>query len=240
AIRVNGRVWGVLNVEHVATHAFDGDDAVFADLVAAHVGAALDRARLRDELEGTLMTTLAALCDALEEKDAYTAQHAGVVGDLSEEVARRMGLAGAELRTVRYAGLLHDIGKIGIPTEILTKPGALSDLEFAMMKQHTLIGQRILERIPYFADVHEPVRWAHERWDGKGYPDGIAGSDIPLASRIICACDAFHAMTSDRPYRQAMEVGAAVEELRRHAGTQFDPDVVDVLVEVAVAAGRRG
>jgi diguanylate cyclase (GGDEF)-like protein/putative nucleotidyltransferase with HDIG domain len=239
AIRVDGRIWGVLNLEHLATHAFDGDDAVFADLVATHVGAALDRARLRGELEGTLMNTLGALCDALEEKDAYTAEHANDVAELSEEVALRMGLDGEELRTVRYAALLHDIGKIGIPTEILTKPGKLTDPEFAMMKQHTVIGQRILERIPFFADVHEPVRWAHERWDGRGYPDQIAGTDIPLASRIICACDAFHAMTSDRPYRAAMPLDDAVEELRRHAGSQFDPGVVDVVVEVAVGAGDR-
>jgi diguanylate cyclase (GGDEF)-like protein/putative nucleotidyltransferase with HDIG domain len=239
AIRVDGRVWGALNLEHLATHAFDGDDAVFADLVAAHVGAALDRARLRGELEGTLMNTLGALCDALEEKDAYTAAHANDVAELSEEVALRMGLGGEDLRTVRYAALLHDIGKIGIPTEILTKPGKLTDIEFAMMKQHTIIGQRILERIPFFADVHQPVRWAHERWDGTGYPDRIAGTDIPLSSRIICACDAFHAMTSDRPYRDAMPLDDAVEELRRHAGSQFDPDVVDVVVELAVGAGDR-
>ena len=240
AIRVNGRSWGVLNLEHVATHAFDGDDLVFADLVAAHVGAALDRARLRGELESTLMTTLAALCDALEEKDAYTAAHAGEVAELSEAVAVRMGLAGEELRTVSYAALLHDIGKIGIPTEILTKPGKLDEFEWATMKRHTIIGQRILERIPFFADVHRPVRWAHERWDGTGYPDGIAGTDIPLASRIICACDALHAMTSDRPYREAMQLSEALDELRRHAGTQFDPEVVDVLVDVAGAAGGRG
>jgi diguanylate cyclase (GGDEF)-like protein/putative nucleotidyltransferase with HDIG domain len=240
AIRVNGRVWGVLNLEHLATHAFDADDVVFADLVAAHIGAALDRARLRGELEGTLMTTLAALCDALEHKDAYTAAHAHDVADLSEAVAKRIGLEGAELRNVRYAALLHDIGKIGIRTEILVKPGKLTDAEFTEMKQHTLIGQRILEPIPFFTDVHQIVRWAHERWDGSGYPDGIAAGDIPLAARIICACDAFHAMTSDRPYRAAMPVADAVAELHRHSGSQFDPQVVDALVEEAVGAGGRG
>jgi diguanylate cyclase (GGDEF)-like protein/putative nucleotidyltransferase with HDIG domain len=239
AIRVNGETWGVLNIEHLDSHAFDADDVVFADLVAAHVGAALDRARLRGELESTFMTTLAALCDALEQKDAYTAAHAHDVAELSEGVAERLGLGAEEVRTVRYAALLHDIGKIGIRTEILTKPGKLTADEFAEMKQHTLIGQRILEPIPFFSEVHRLVRWAHERWDGAGYPDGIAAEQIPLGARIICACDAFHAMTSDRPYRDAMPLSDALAEMGRHAGTQFDPKVVEALVYEAVEAGSR-
>jgi putative nucleotidyltransferase with HDIG domain len=233
-IRVGGHVWGVLNLEQLQTHAFESDDMVFADLVAAHVGAALDRTRLASELEGTFMTTLAALSDALEHKDAYTAAHAREVEDLSERVGARLGLAGDELRTVRYAALLHDIGKIGIPSEILSKPSGLTDDEFEQIKQHTVIGARMLERIPFFEHVHPLVRSAHERWDGRGYPDGIAASEIPLGARIICACDAFHAMTSDRPYRAAMSVTEAINELNREAGRQFDPTVVDALVAEAM------
>ena len=199
AIRVGGEVWGVLNLEQLGTHAFDADDVVFADLVAAHVGAALDRTRLTTELEGTFMTTLAALSDALEHKDAYTAEHAREVEELAERVGERLGLAGEELRNVRYAALLHDIGKIGIPSEILNKPAKLTDEEFEQIKQHTVIGARMLERIPFFEHVHPLVRSAHERWDGRGYPDGLAASEIPLGARIICACDAFHAMTSGPP-----------------------------------------
>src|SRR3954469_3218099 len=234
AIRVRGEAWGVLNLEQLATHAFDSDDVVFADLIAAHVGAALDRTRLATELEGTFMTTLAALSDALEHKDAYTAAHAREVEDLSERVGARLGLAGDELRTVRYAALLHDIGKIGIPSEILSKPSGLTDDEFEQIKQHTVIGARMLERIPFFEHVHPLVRSAHERWDGRGYPDGIAAGEIPLGARIICACDAFHAMTSDRPYRAAMSVAEAITELNREAGRQFDPTVVDALVAEAM------
>jgi diguanylate cyclase (GGDEF)-like protein/putative nucleotidyltransferase with HDIG domain len=235
AIRVGGEVWGVLNIEQLATGAFDADDVVFADLIAAHVGAALDRTRLSTELEGTFMTTLAALSDALEHKDAYTAAHAREVEELSERVGARLGLAGNELRTVRYAALLHDIGKIGIPSEILNKPARLTDEEFEQIKQHTVIGARMLERIPFFEHVHPLVRSAHERWDGRGYPDALAASEIPLGARIICACDAFHAMTSDRPYRAAMPVVEAIAELRRCAGRQFDPAVVDALVAEATA-----
>jgi putative nucleotidyltransferase with HDIG domain len=240
AIRVGGEVWGVLNLEQLKTHAFDSDDVVFADLVAAHVGAALDRTRLAGELESTFMTTLAALSDALEHKDAYTAAHAREVEDLSERVGARLGLTGEDLRTVRYAALLHDIGKIGIPSEILSKPSKLTDEEFEQIKQHTVIGARMLERIPFFEHVHPLVRSAHERWDGRGYPDGLAASEIPLGARIICACDAFHAMTSDRPYRSAMPVTDAIAELNREAGRQFDPAVVDALVaEAMLDLGRR-
>src|SRR4051812_39472463 len=239
AIRVGGEVWGVLNLEQLQTHAFDSDDVVFADLVAAHVGAALDRTRLATELEGTFMTTLAALSDALEHKDAYTAAHAREVEELSERVGARLGLAGDQLRTVRYAALLHDIGKIGIPSEILSKPSKLTDEEFAQIKQHTVIGARMLERIPFFEQVHPLVRSAHERWDGRGYPDGLAAGEIPLGARIICACDAFHAMTSDRPYRPAMSVQDAIAELNREAGSQFDPAVVDALVAEAMLDLRR-
>jgi diguanylate cyclase (GGDEF)-like protein/putative nucleotidyltransferase with HDIG domain len=234
AIRVGGEVWGVLNLEQLATGAFDADDLVFADLVAAHVGAALDRMRLSTELESTFMTTLAALSDALEHKDAYTAAHAREVEQLSERVGARLGLAGEELRTVRYAALLHDIGKIGIPSEILNKPARLTDEEFEQIKQHTVIGARMLERIPFFEHVHPLVRSAHERWDGRGYPDALAASEIPLGARIICTCDAFHAMTSDRPYRAAMPAVEAIAEVRRHAGRQFDPAVVDAVVAEAM------
>jgi diguanylate cyclase (GGDEF)-like protein/putative nucleotidyltransferase with HDIG domain len=233
AIRVDGEIWGVLNLEQLRTHAFDPDDVVFADLVAAHVGGALERTRLAGELEGTFMTTLGALSDALEHKDAYTAAHAREVEDLSERVGARLGLLDAELRTVRYAALLHDIGKIAIPGEILAKPSKLTDEEFELIKQHTVIGARMLERIPFFELVHPLVRSAHEHWDGRGYPDGLAGEEIPLGARIICACDAFHAMTSDRPYRGAMPLGDALEELRRTSGSQFDPLVVDALVAEA-------
>jgi diguanylate cyclase (GGDEF)-like protein/putative nucleotidyltransferase with HDIG domain len=240
AIRVGGEVWGVLNLEELSTHAFDADDVVFADLIAAHVGAALDRTRLATELEGTFMTTLAALSDALEHKDAYTAEHAREVEQMAERVGARLGLEGDALRTVRYAALLHDIGKIGIPSEILNKPASLTEDEFEQMKQHTVIGARMLERIPFFALVHPLVRSAHERWDGRGYPDGLAARDIPPGARIICACDAFHAMTSDRPYRRAMPATDAIAELRRHSGRQFDPAVVDALVaEAMLDLGRR-
>jgi putative nucleotidyltransferase with HDIG domain len=170
------------------------------------------------------------LSDALERKDAYTAAHADEVADLSVAVARRLGLSETELRTVNYGGLLHDIGKIGIPSEIILKPLPLSDEEFDVIKQHTIIGADMLSRIPFFEEVVPLVRSAHERWDGAGYPDALAGDDIPLGARIICTCDAYNAMVTERPYKSAMPRGAAVAELARCRGTQFDPQVVDALL----------
>ncbi len=218
-IRVAGEVWGVLNLEDKRTDAFGPDDLVFADMLAGNIGAALDRSRLFNELEQTFTTTLAMLSDALERKDAYTAAHADEVAELSVAVARRLGLSEEEVRTVNYGGLLHDVGKIGIPSEIILKPSKLTDEEFEVIKQHTIIGADMLSRIPFFDDVVPVVRSAHERWDGRGYPDGLAGEDIPLGARIICACDAYNAMITERPVQgrdAARRGGRRAGPLPRH------------------------
>ena len=229
-IRVAGEIWGVLNLDARERGAFDEADLLLVDTLAAHVGGALDRGRMFAELESTFTTTLAVLSDALEAKDSYTAAHADDVADVAVGVARRLGLEEAEQRIVRYGALLHDIGKIGVRSEVLNKPSRLTAEEFEEIKQHTVIGARMLERIPFFAPVQPIVRSAHERWDGRGYPDGLAGEDIPLGARIVCACDAFHAMTSDRPYSKARSAEEAAAEMRRCAGTQFDTRVVDALL----------
>jgi diguanylate cyclase (GGDEF)-like protein/putative nucleotidyltransferase with HDIG domain len=229
-VRVGGRVWGVLDLYSHQPNAFEADDLLLGDTVAVQVGAALHRAELIASIESSFMTTLGTLCDVLEAKDSYTADHSGTVADLSERVAARMGLEGDEVRAVRYAGLLHDIGKVGVRTELLAKPGRLTREEFEEIKEHAALGARLLEQIPFFEDVHPLVRSTHERWDGAGYPDGLSGEAIPLGARIIGACDAFHAMTSERPYRTATSREVALTELRQNAGTQFDPAVVDALV----------
>ncbi|MBI5104708.1 MAG: HD domain-containing protein, partial [Solirubrobacterales bacterium] len=231
-LRVDGRVWGVLSIEDARTGAFGSDDVLLLETVAAQVAEALHRSALLEELDSAFATTLGVLCDALEAKDLYTATHAHDVGELAAGVGERLGLGDAELRDLRYGALLHDIGKIAIPTEILNKPGPLTAEERAVMETHTIVGAQMLERIPFFAQIHPLVRASHERWDGAGYPDGLRGEAIPLGARIIGACDAFHAMTSDRPYRRARPVADAIAELERCAGTQFDARVV-----AALAAG---
>jgi diguanylate cyclase (GGDEF)-like protein len=180
--------------------------------------------------EEAFLAAIAALVEALEHKDAYTAAHAHGVADLARTVGIRMGLGEDALRTLAHAALLHDIGKIAIPTEILVKPEKLTDDEFEVIRSHAAVGAGMVARIPGLEPVAPLVRHAHERWDGDGYPDRIAGEEIPLGARIIAVCDAFHAMTSDRPYRAALPLEAALAELERHAGTQFDAAVVAALL----------
>jgi diguanylate cyclase (GGDEF)-like protein len=239
-IVVDGAIWGVLNLEQLATHAFGDDDLLLADAVAAQVGAALHRCRLLDELETSFATTLGVLADALETKDAYTADHADHVADLALATGRALGFSDAELRPLRYCALLHDIGKIGVRSELLTKPGRLTEPEFEEIKEHSAIGAALLQRIPLLTDVAPLVRAVHERYDGTGYPDGLQGDAIPLPARIVAVCDALHAMTSNRPYRSARPIDAALAELRRCAGTQFDPTVVSAVVDAQTATAVGG
>jgi polar amino acid transport system substrate-binding protein len=149
------------------------------------------------------------------------------------KVAGELGFDGAALKQVELGALFHDIGKIGVPTSILLKPGPLTPEERKIIELHPELGERILEPIDRLADVRRIVRSCHERWDGDGYPDGKAGEEIPIESRIIFVCDAFHAMTTDRPYRKRLSVEEACRRLREGAGTQFDPAVVDVFLSLS-------
>jgi HD-GYP domain-containing protein (c-di-GMP phosphodiesterase class II) len=160
--------------------------------------------------------------------------------DLVGSVGRDLGLDADEVDRVKAAALLHDIGKVAIPDEILNKPGKLTDDEWKVMQDHTVIGERILRAIPGLGGVARIVRHEHERWDGSGYPDGLVGEEIPIGARIILAADAYHAMTSDRPYRTAMSHAEAMEELTKGAGTQFDPSVVEALVGALYGARQAG
>jgi diguanylate cyclase (GGDEF)-like protein/putative nucleotidyltransferase with HDIG domain len=171
-----------------------------------------------------------ALAAALVERDRYTGEHSAFVVDMAKTVAAALGLDEVEVERIGHAALLHDIGKVGMPDRILHKQGPLAGDEWELMREHPVIGERILRAIPGMGSVARIVRHEHERYDGSGYPDGLAGEAIPLGSRVILACDAYHAMTSDRPYRAAMAHEYAVAELVRCAGSQFDPRIVAALV----------
>ncbi len=186
------------------------------------------------ETERTYDTTLQALSNALDVRDSETEGHSRRVVEYMELIIAQMPVVPGHLATLRRGALLHDIGKIGVPDNVLRKPAALSDAEWVVMKRHPEHGARIISRIPFLEDVSRIVRHHHERWDGKGYPDGIAGEAIPLGARIFAVADSFDAMTSDRPYRRAMSVKDARVEVSRCRGTQFDPDIVDAFVSVPV------
>ena len=189
------------------------------------------------ELGRAYRGTALLLRDLLEEDDEYTGRHTEDVVGLSVSVAERMGLDEDTRRSAELGALLHDIGKIAVPDEIINKPGPLDDEEWAIMKTHTVEGERMLAQVGgLLADVGLVVRASHERWDGGGYPDGLAGDDIPLAACIVSACDAFNAMTTDRSYRKALPVSVAVAELRKNSGTQFCPAVVHALVGLVLEA----
>jgi diguanylate cyclase (GGDEF)-like protein/putative nucleotidyltransferase with HDIG domain len=173
---------------------------------------------------------VAGLAVALLERDRYTGEHSESVVEMAAAVARALGVPEAEVGRIRSAALLHDIGKVAIPDEILRKDGPLDETQWMLMREHPVIGERILRAIPGMGGVARIVRHEHERWDGGGYPDSLSGEEIPIGSRIILACDAYHAMTSDRPYRAAMAHAEAIRELTAHAGAQFDPEVVEILV----------
>jgi HD-GYP domain-containing protein (c-di-GMP phosphodiesterase class II) len=189
------------------------------------------------ELGRAYRGTALLLRDLLEEDDEYTGRHTEDVVGLTVSVAERMGLDEDTRRTAELGALLHDIGKIAVPDEIINKPGPLDDEEWAIVKTHPVEGERVLAQVGgLLADVGLVVRASHERWDGGGYPDGLAAEQIPLAACIVSACDAFNAMTTDRSYRKALPLSVAVGELQKHAGTQFCPAVVEALVELVVEA----
>jgi HD-GYP domain-containing protein (c-di-GMP phosphodiesterase class II) len=198
---------------------------------ARHRSASVGQA---EALSEAYLGTALLLGDVVEADDSYTGLHSRDVVALVLDVSERMGLDEDARHKARLTALLHDVGKVAIPNEIIRKPGALTPEERAVIERHTVEGERMLRQVGgLLADIGELVRSCHERWDGGGYPDGLAGEEIPLIARIVCACDAFSAMTTDRSYRAAMTHDAAIAELRRCAGTQFDPAVVEALVDVA-------
>jgi len=192
------------------------------------------------ELSSAYRGTAFLLGDVVEADDEYTGAHSRDVLQLVLAVCDELEVDARSRLDAEFAALLHDVGKINIPAEILNKPGPLSAQERAIVNTHTITGQRLLQRVGgRLADVGRIVRSCHERWDGAGYPDGLVGREIPLVARIVGCCDAFSAMTTDRSYRRALSVEAALEELEACAGTQFDPEVVRVLTEL-VRSGRAG
>lgn len=188
--------------------------------------------RKTQEIEGLSLHVVHSLADAIDAKDAYTKGHSGRVADYSREIAKRFGYSAERQEEIYMMGLLHDVGKIGVPDEVINKPGKLTDEEFAKIKTHPGRGARILENIKEMPKLATGARWHHERYDGRGYPDGLAGENIPEEARIIAVADAYDAMTSHRSYRDVIPQEVVKGELEKGAGTQFDPKFAAIMLEI--------
>jgi putative nucleotidyltransferase with HDIG domain len=194
---------------------------------------ARDLSQVHRRLQGTYLATLEALARAVESRDYDTGGHSQRVVRYALLTGEALGLKSSELRTLRYGALLHDVGKVSTPDAVLLKPGALSPEEWTIMQRHAEVGFQILRDIEFLVDALPIVRHHHERFDGKGYPSELRGDAIPLGARIFCVADTIDAMTSDRPYRAALPMERAIEEVRSKSGTQFDPQIAEVFLTVA-------
>ncbi|MDZ4754164.1 MAG: HD domain-containing protein [Phycisphaerae bacterium] len=210
-------------------------DLRLADATAGHLGLYLENASLYRDVDAMFLGTLDAIVTAIDAKDPYTRGHSQRVAALARELARSIGVEEPTLRQIHIAGLVHDVGKIGVVETVLRKPGRLDDQEFAQIRAHPEIGWRILKDIPQFRDMLDGVLSHHERWDGRGYPYGRTGRDIPLIARVIALADSFDAMSSNRTYRTRRPRAQVLAELRQCSGTQFDPDLVEPFVAMDFA-----
>jgi putative nucleotidyltransferase with HDIG domain len=237
-LAIEARMWGLIEVYDTRTRVFSGVERYLAELAATHIGALLSGFEHEERAQRLYRETLASLSNALEAKDAVTSQHTEEVVRLAVSVAAELDLDLDAVRNVELGAVLHDIGKVRVPESILNKPGPLTDEEWDVMKTHPEVGEHILRPIQSLSAILPIVRHHHERWDGAGYPDKLAGRAIPLGARIVAVCDAFDAMISQRAYRKAMSPDQAMAELRKNAGSQFDPIVVEAFCTVMAERNR--
>ncbi len=231
-MRLKDRVIGVLQVlNRTGTIPFNDHDLEMLENMANQAVSSIENARLYENIQKVYLSTIEVLATAIDAKDPYTQGHSRRVTQYSVAIAEEMNLTPKEVEDIRYAGLLHDVGKIGIKDSIIRKPGRLTDEEYAIIKKHPAIGAKILRPVDFLADKIPGVLHHHEYYDGRGYPDHLTGENIPLAGRIICVADAFDAMTTNRPYRKGLTVKTAVGELKKFSGKQFDPICVDAFLK---------
>jgi diguanylate cyclase (GGDEF)-like protein len=233
-LRFDDQPLGVIVLSKRGVEGFDEDDARLLEVLAAMAAVALHNARMVEvsdaaalTLENAYLSTVQALANALEAQDEYTSDHARAIAEMSLLVGSELGMGEADLHSLELAALFHDIGKIGVRSEIIRKPGQLTAEEWQEMERHPEIGERILAPVAFLQSIRPVVRSCHERWDGRGYPDGVAGEQIPFHARVVFVCDAFHAMSTRRPYREALPEEEAVQRIVKASGSQFDPGVVD-------------
>jgi len=244
-MRTSKQVLGVLNVNRKSESTpFTEGDLKVLSILANQAASALENSRLFASLQDAYLTTIQSLVLLLEHRDAYTSGHSLRVTAASVELGRRVGLSADEIEHLRVAATLHDIGKVGVPDAILNKPGRLTEEEWAIVKRHPVIGHDIIAPISFLENVRPVVKHHHERFDGKGYPDGLTNDELPMPVKIVIVTDAYDAMNSDRAYRKALAPAAIRQEIIRGSGTQFDPEVaaefVSMLDNGALAEATKG
>ncbi len=227
-LMARGKILGALIVIRTKnSHPFSQGQLTGLGLLASKAAAAIESSNLYEDLKGTYIATVEALANAIEARDSYTRGHTERVYILSKILADELGWTEAELGDLKIGGILHDIGKIGVPDSILNKPGRLTAEEFEIMRTHPEKGARMIESIPFLRPALPFIKYHHERHDGKGYPYGLKGDDIPLPGRLLAVVDTIDAVTSDRPYRKGRTLAEAMEEIKSYSGTQFNPEVVE-------------
>jgi len=233
-VKVKEKVIGVLEaVNKQRGEGFDDEDLSLFSSLADQVAIALDNARLYQQLDEMFFQTAESLADAIEKRDPYTGGHTQRVTSYSLATAKYLQLKPMEMKLLRIASVLHDIGKIGIEDQILRKPERLNPEEFNMIKSHAKMGAEIIEHIRQLREIVPGVKYHHEQINGRGYPDGLRGDEIPIIAKIVAAADTYDAMTTDRPYRKGLSKETAIMELKRCSGTQFDRDVVDAFIKAS-------
>jgi putative nucleotidyltransferase with HDIG domain len=231
-VKVREKVVGVLEaINKRRGEPFDREDLSLFTSLADQVAIALDNARLYQELEEMFFQTAESLADAIEKRDPYTGGHTQRVTSYSLAIAHYLQLNPSEKRCLKLAAVLHDVGKIGIEDEILRKPEPLSPEEYNTIKLHTKMGAEILDHIRQLKDIIPGVKYHHEQMNGKGYPDGLKGEEMPIIAKIVAVADTYDAMTTNRPYRKALSKKEAIGELKRCSGAQFDSEVVEAFVK---------
>jgi len=232
-LKVQNRVIGVLNINNKESkQKFDEKDLRLLTILAEQSARTIENAELYKHMQDTYLGTIQTLARAIDAKDPYTKGHSDRVTHYAVKIAREMNLSESAIRNIEYSALIHDIGKIGIQESILTKKGELSATEYEIVKMHPLIGESIITPVKFLNGIAPLILYHHERFDGKGYLEGLRGEAIPLGARIISVADAFDAMTSDRPYRKALTRKKAREELEKESGKKFDPQVIEAFLRL--------
>lgn len=225
-LKTRDKIIGVINISSNEPVTYAAGDLKLFSALSSQASIAIENARLYENLKETFLTTVHTLAETIEKRDPYTGGHTRRVMNYCRTIGKALGLQDKDMERLELAAILHDIGKIGVSDSILLKNGKLTDDEFEVIKKHTIYGEEILNYIKHLRNIIPGVKQHHERYDGKGYPNGLKGNEIDVTARIIAIADSFDAMTTDRPYRKGLSQKVAFEELKKNAGIQFDPEVV--------------